>query len=143
VALASAEPPGRRRLIVLFSDGQDSSSITDADTLLDVAKRSASTVAIILASLSQERPASLLRATNATVGAFSERLASETGGMVTSVKPGENISAQFRRMLQDFRSSYVLYFTPSGVERTGAHTLELRVKRPGLTVRARKGYVWK
>jgi Ca-activated chloride channel homolog len=143
VALSGAEPPGRRRLIVLFSDGQDSSSITDADTLLDVARRSTSTVAIILASLSHERPASLLRATTATVGTFSERLATETGGIVTSVKPGENISSQFRRMLQDFRSSYVVYYTPNGVDRAGAHTLELRVKRPGVTVRARKGYVWK
>jgi hypothetical protein len=46
-------------------------------------------------------------------------------------------------MLQEFRSSYVLYFTPRGVERSGAHTLEVRVKRPGVDVRARRGYVWK
>ena len=143
VALTAADTPGRRRLIVLFSDGQDSSSITDGDTLLDVARRSTSTVAIILGSLLQERPASLLRATPDKVGAFAERIAAETGGMVTSVKPGENLSSKFRRMLQDFRSSYVLYFAPRGVERTGAHTLDVRVKRPGVTVRARRGYVWR
>jgi Ca-activated chloride channel homolog len=146
VALTAAERPGRRRLSVLFSDGQDSSSITDAETLLDVARRSTSTVAIVLSSPSLERPASLLRTTSApasaTVGALFERIAGETGGIVTSVKPGENLSSRFRRMLQEFRSSYVLYFTPRGVERTGAHTLEVRVKRPGVTVRARRGYVW-
>ena len=86
VALTSADPPGRRRLVVLFSDGQDSSSISDADTLLDVARRSTPTVAIVLGSTSSERPASLLRSTSAlssaTVGALTERIASETGGFV-------------------------------------------------------------
>ena len=147
VALASADAPGRRRLIVLFSDGQDSSSISDADALLEVARRSTPTVATILASPLLERPASLLRRnaslSSATIEGLSDRLAIETGGMVTSVKTGENLTTKFRRMVQDFRSSYVLFFTPNGVERTGPHTLEVRVKRPGAEVRARRGYVWR
>ena len=147
VALVSAAPPGRRRLIVLFSDGQDSSSISDAETLLDLARRSTPTVAIILASPSSDRPASLIRTTSesgsSTVGAVSERIAAETGGIVTVVKPGETLSSKFRRLLQEFRSSYVLYFTPSGVDRAGAHTLDVRVKRAGVDVRARRGYVWR
>ena len=147
VALTAAAPPGRRRLIVLFSDGQDSSSVNDPETLLDVVRRSTPTVAVILGSASSERPASILRTTAApaspTVGALSERIAGETGGLVTLVKPGESLSSKFRRMLQEFRSSYVLYFTPRGVERSGAHTLEVRVKRAGVAVRARRGYVWR
>lgn len=147
VALSGRGEPGRRRLIVLFSDGQDSSSITDADTLLDVARRSTPTVAIILGSPAVERPASLLRTrselASASAAALSARIASETGGAATTVTPGENLSSRFRRMLQEFRSSYVLYFTPSGVERAGAHTIEVKVKRPGVDVRARRGYVWR
>jgi VWFA-related protein len=147
VALASADAPGRRRLIVLFSDGQDSSSISDADALLEVAKRSTPTVATILASPMLERPASVLRTNaslaSATIEGLSGRLAAETGGMVTSVKTGETLTSKFRRMVQDFRSSYVLFFTPNGVERAGPHTLEVRVKRPGAEVRARRGYVWR
>jgi Ca-activated chloride channel homolog len=150
VALATADAPGRRRLIVLFSDGQDSSSISDADALLDVARRSTPTIATILASPAPERPASVLRtsaslasATVETVESLSDRLAAETGGMVTAVKSGETLTPKFRRMVQDFRSSYVLYFTPRGVERAGPHTLEVRVKRPGAEVRARRGYIWR
>ena len=146
VALTSADAPGRRRLIVLFTDGQDSSSISDAATLLEVARRSTPTVAIILSTPSAERPASVLRtsssASTPTVGALSQRLAEETGGIVTTLKTGENLTSKFRRMLQDFRSSYVLYFTPRGVERAGAHTLDVRVKRQGVEVRARRGYIW-
>jgi Ca-activated chloride channel family protein len=147
VALATADAPGRRRLIVLFSDGQDSSSISDADVLLDVARRSTPTIATILASPVPERPASVLRTNaslaSATVEALSDRLAAETGGMVTSVKSGENLTSKFRRMVQDFRSSYVLYFTPRGVQPAGPHTIEVRVKRPGAEVRARRGYIWR
>ena len=147
VALSSFDAPGRRRLILLFSDGQDSSSIIDADTLLDVARRSTPTVGIILGSPNPERPASLLRQSSAgagaTVGALSERIAAETGGIVAAVKPGENLTSRFRRMLDEFRSSYVLYFTPQGVERAGAHTLEVRLKRGGADVRARRGYFWR
>lgn len=147
VALTAAEQPGRRRFIVLFSDGQDSSSITDASTLLELARRSSATVAIVLGSSGDARPASLLRTTltpaATTVAMLSEHLARETGGIVTAVKPGENLSSRFRRVLQDFRSSYVLYFSPRDVERAGAHTLDVRVKRPGVEVRARRGYVWR
>ena len=147
VALSSFDAPGRRRLVVLFSDGQDSSSISDVETLLEVARRSTPTVAIILGSPNPERPASVLRTSSSvsspSVGALSDRIAAETGGIVAPLKPGENLTSKFRRMLQEFRSSYVLYFTPRGVERAGTHTLEVRVKRPGVDVRARRGYVWR
>jgi VWFA-related protein len=147
VALSAFDSPGRRRLVVLFSDGQDSSSISDAETLLDVARRTTPTVAIILGTPNPERPASLLRTSSApstsTVATLSDRIALETGGMVAPLKAGENLTSKFRRMLQEFRSSYVLYFTPRGVERSGAHTLEVKVKRPGVDVRARRGYVWR
>jgi VWFA-related protein len=147
VALSSFDAPGRRRLILLFSDGQDSSSIIDADTLLDVARRTTPTVGIILGSPNPERPASLLRQSSAeagaTVGALAERIAAETGGIVAPVRAGENLTSRFRRMLQEFRSSYVLYFTPKGVEPAGTHTLEVRLKRGGADVRARRGYVWR
>jgi len=147
VALTAAVPPGRRQLIVLFSDGQDSSSISDAETLLDVAKRSTPTVAVVLASASSKQPASLLRSASRpgslTVGNLADQIASDTGGFVVGVTPGDNLSSTFRRVLELFRTSYVLYFTPRGVERPGNHTLQVRVKDAKVEVRARRGYIWR
>jgi VWFA-related protein len=146
VALTAAAPTGRRQLIMLFSDGQDSSSITDAETLLDAARRSTPTVALVLASASLKRPASLVRnsskLSSATIGGLADQIASDTGGYVVALNPGDNLTSTFRRVLEQFRTTYVLYFTPRGVERQGAHTLEVRVKRDRAEVRARRGYLW-
>jgi len=40
----------------------------------------------------------------------------------------------------DFRSTYVLYFRPTGVERAGFHTLAVKVNKSGARVLSRKGY---
>ena len=147
VALTAPVPAGRRQLIVLFSDGQDSSSISDADTLLDVARRTTPTVAVVLTSSARQRPASLLRTAtklgSATVGEIADQIAGETGGFVAAIEPGDNLTSTFRRVLDQFRSSYVLFFTPTGVDTKGSHTLEVRLKRTKADIRARRSYVWR
>lgn len=147
VALVAPSPEGRRHLIVLFSDGQDSSSITDPEVLFDVARRTTPTVTIVLASSSPEHMASPFARSPGrppiTVGRLYDQLARETGGTVVTTAPGDSLSSTFRRVLADFRSSYVLYFTPRNVDRQGAHTLQVRVKQEGAEVRARRGYVWR
>ena len=147
VQLASPTPSGRRHLIVLFTDGQDSSSITDPEMLFDVAKRTTSTVDIVLASAVAERSASPFARSPGrppiTIGRMYDQLARETGGTVVTTAPGENLASTFRRTLADFRSSYVLFFTPQGVDRSGSHTIDVRVKQEGAEVRARRGYIWK
>lgn len=147
VALTAPAPEGRRHLIVLFSDGQDSSSISDPEVLFDVARRTTPTVAIVLASATQEHAASPFARSPGrppiTIGRLYDQLARETGGLVVTTSPGESVASTFRRVLADFRSSYVLYFTPQGVDRGGSHTLQLRVKQEGAEVRARRGYVWR
>jgi VWFA-related protein len=138
VALAGPFPPERRQLVVAFSDGQDSLSVTGPEMLIDLAQRTAPTVSVILASPRWQRAS----ATEARAGVYA-RLAGETGGMVESVAPDESLSSTFRRMLTAFRQSYVLHFVPSGVEPGDFHTLDVRVKRNAVEVRARRGYTWR
>ena len=148
VQLAAPALEGRRHLIVLFTDGQDSSSISDPDALFDVARRTSSTVAIVLASSAPERSSASPFARSPgqppiTVGRMYDQLARETGGVVVTTTPGDDLASTFRRTLSDFRASYVLYYTPQGVARSGAHTIDVRVKQEGTEVRARRGYIWK
>jgi len=148
VQLASPAVEGRRHLIVLFSDGKDSSSISDPDTLFDVARRTTATVDVVLASTAPERSNATPFARSPgrppiTVGRMYDQLARETGGFVVPTTAGENLASTFRRTLADFRASYVLYFTPQGVALSGSHTIDVRVKQDGTDVRARRGYIWK
>ena len=148
VALAAPAPEGRRHLIVLFTDGQDSSSISDPDALFDVARRTTATVDIVLASTAPERSSASPFARSPgrppiTIGRLYDQLARETGGLVVPTTAGDNLASTFRRVLADFRASYVLYFTPQGVDRAGSHTIDVRVKRDGADVRARRGYMWR
>ena len=148
VQLASPALEGRRHLIVLFTDGQDSSSISDPDALFDVAKRTTATVGVVLATSALERSTASPFARSPgrppmTIGRMYDQLARETGGLVVAATAGQSLASTFRRMLAEFRASYVLYFTPQGVDRSGAHTIDVRVKQDGTDVRARRGYIWK
>jgi len=145
VALAMPTTAARRHLIVLFRDGVDSSSISDPEMLFELARGSGSTVAVVLASTNSQAPASVFsrRVPGAiTVDRLYDRIARDTGGTVVPISSGDSLATTFRRVLDNFRASYVLYFTPEGVERAGAHTLDVRVKRSNVQVRARNGYVW-
>jgi VWFA-related protein len=138
VALVTPVVADRRHLVMLFSDGIDSSSVSDADAVLEVARHSTATIGFVLLALSSPITPSIDAARD-----LYARLARETGGTVFNVAMGMSLSETFRRTLEEFRSSYVLHFTPTGVVRGGVHTLDVRVTRPGADVRARKGYAWR
>jgi len=140
VALVSASEPNRRQLVMLFSDAADTSSTIDPDTLIAVAQRTTASFSAVVA-YATAGPSPLFR-----IGPGSpvlQRLAVETGGSVFTMGPVGDLSAVFRRAVEQFRSSYVLHFSPTGVERTGYHALKVTVKgRERLTITARRGYFW-
>ncbi len=142
VALTTPSSPDRRQLVVVFSDGEDQSSVTSPETLLEVARRTTPTLGLVFPSFrlrtgGMSPPSS--PAAEARARMYAD-LAKEAGGFVETVNTGQSLGAAFRRILQDFRQSYVLYFAPAGVERSGFHTINVRVRRSGVDVRARRGY---
>lgn len=66
--------------------------------------------------------------------------AAATGGLVYLDSTRTPIPKLFRRILDDFRASYVLTYTPTGVERAGTHTLSVRITNKAYTIRARRSY---
>jgi hypothetical protein len=67
-------------------------------------------------------------------------LARDSGGSILPVGATTDLSAAFRRGLDEFRSAYVLYYNARDVDHGGYHVLEVKVKRDGASVQARRGY---
>jgi Ca-activated chloride channel homolog len=67
-------------------------------------------------------------------------LSVETGGGFFTLGGDANLSQAFARVVEELRHQYLLGFSPATLDRR-THTLEVRVRRPGLTARARKSYI--
>jgi Ca-activated chloride channel family protein len=67
------------------------------------------------------------------------RIAEETGGGSFELQKTDQLAPTFTRVAQELRSQYLLAFAPETLDGK-VHKLDVRVKRPGVTVRARKSY---
>jgi hypothetical protein len=66
-------------------------------------------------------------------------LSEETGGFAVVNK--NDFATAYQRIVEDNSTYYVLAYYPPDARPGRLHKIEVRVTRPGLTVRARKGYV--
>jgi VWFA-related protein len=126
--LALAEGGDRRTLLLTFSDGVDTSSWLDPDTVIDVSKQS-STVVYGVSTSSPSRTPAMLR-----------EIADATGGEVLD-GTSRRLETAFTQILDEFRQRYLLTFSPDRMSSPGWHELQVRVKRRGVTVKARPGYL--
>jgi Ca-activated chloride channel homolog len=117
-----------RGLLIIFSDGVDTSSWLPPASVLDTARRSG-VVAYAVSVKSRIRPE------------FLESLTSLTGGRLFEVERTQNLDAVFLGVLEEFRHRYLVSYTPRGVARTGWHQVDVRVKGRRATVKARPGYL--
>jgi Ca-activated chloride channel family protein len=69
-----------------------------------------------------------------------KQIAAESGGGYFELKEGADLSSTFTRVAQELHQQYVIGFTPQTLDGK-LHTLQVRVKRPGMAARARKSYV--
>jgi hypothetical protein len=150
----------RPQVVFGFSDGLDNMSFLDASGLASLAGYSHAVLYLTLVSRSESvnalaptpmMPAILNTLSRQATGRFvpytggpNRRLLTEaanrTGGVVYQRSAGTSLSALFEQALDEFRSSYVLTFTPRGGKAQGWHTLTVRTKDSGHRLRWRKGY---
>jgi Ca-activated chloride channel family protein len=128
---------GRRKIVLVFTDGDDTASRRGQGDVLQKAKaKEVMIYAIGLESeffngvrLQRTRPDRGLR-----------KLADETGGGYFELKKTDELAPTFTRVAQELHSLYALGFAPAVLDGK-EHKLEVRVKTAGATARARKTYV--
>ena len=128
VALTATLAQPGRSLVVVCTDGYDTSSWLQPEEVLESAKRSNAVIYAVTAAEARRR--SPLK-----------DLTDATGGHMLQVASSGDLRGAFQKILQDFRSRYILAYSPQGVPTDGFHRLDVRVKRRGLTVKARPGYI--
>jgi VWFA-related protein len=127
VALTSTLDQAGRFLLVVCTDGSDTASWLQPGEVVEVAKRS-NAVVYAVTSADAKRSEAL------------KQLAEITGGQVMPVKTSNELRGAFQRILNEFRSRYVLAYSPEGVAPGGFHRVEVTVPGRHVTVKARPGY---
>ena len=126
-----------RRAIVVFSDGEDNSSAHD---LLDAIEAAQSADAPIYTVRYTEARRGRLTSRNRYGMREMDRLAQETGGAAFDASKTD-VAASLRQVAEELRSMYDIGYTSTNASRIpGFRKVEIRVKRPGLTARAKPGY---
>ena len=72
---------------------------------------------------------------------FLDALANETGGKVINAERSDRLRDTFVQIVREFRSRYLLTYTPRGVDAGGWHPLEVKLKGRRGKVTARRGYL--
>jgi Ca-activated chloride channel family protein len=138
--LASRE--GRRRAVVVFTDGNDTASRLTPSEVSGIASSIDVPVYILGVVPSIDNPTAQTSTTTAArsplTGGLSD-LARWTGGhLFIASTPAERSNAA-RQIIDELRHQYLIAFESSG--KPGWHPLEVRARGKDLTVRARSGYI--
>ena len=136
-SIAHMEPVDGRRVVVVFTDGDDSASKRGRDDVLERAREKDMMIYAIGLSSEYLNGQSKVR-TRPDRGL--KKVAEETGGGYFELTKKDELGPTFTRVAQELHSQYVLGFSPESLDGK-IHKLEVKVKRPGLTARGRKSYL--
>ena len=133
---AVSEEDVRRQALVVFSDGEDTSSLISFDEVLDLAKRSETAIYTIA-----------LRGLDRQSKGFHEaefvmrQLAQETGGRSFFPARIEELTSVYAQIADELASQYTIGYTSKNPRNDGAfRRVVVQVARPGLTPRTKRGY---
>jgi VWFA-related protein len=150
-ALVPLASPGRPHLVMALTDGGDNISLLSDRDVLEMARRSDAALQVLIrvdvpdATLGTALgpcfcPQRWLPFDPPITFELLGQAAVATGGRLNTVPRAEPAEKLFKRVIEEFRSGYVLWFTPTGVTLPGWHELSVRVPAGKYTVSARRGY---
>lgn len=142
---------GRRGLVILFSDGADTASWLPQSAVLETARRTDAVVYAVVRGGSepdvtvQYRSGIELwpgrRRGTFDSPSFVAELTELTGGRTMATADTRRLRSLFAGIIADFRSRYVLAYSPAGVDHPGWHPIEVTLRKGRGKVTARRGYV--
>ena len=127
----------RRRGLILFSDGMDTSSLMSFEEVLDFAKRSDATIYTIG---QRDDPVGPLVLSHE--GTFVLRkLAEETGGRAFLLAKIGDLTGVYEQIADELASQYLLGYSSTNSRRDGTwRRVDVQLGTASLTARTRKGY---
>jgi len=132
---------GRRRAMVIISDGDDTISDKQLDDAIDLAQRSETVVFVI-----STKAGGFFGVQGGTVARREDknlkRLAEDTGGRVFFTAEVIELERSFTRIAIELRSQYILSYSPSN-EKFDGKFREIEIRLPNhknLRIRAKRGY---
>jgi Ca-activated chloride channel family protein len=139
-AISALEQEQNRRVVLVLSDGDDTTSKSaDAGDVRERAQKSDVMIYGIGLRV-QFRGGPGGRMIQGRPDAALKNIVEHTGGGYFELAPTAELGATFSRVADELHRQYVLGFTPKTLDGK-VHQLEVRVKQPGMTVRARKTYL--
>ena len=129
-----SDDPGRK-IVVLFTDGEDSKSLISTTELKDLVRSSTVTIYPIVFNGKYSDAASGLQAKS-----LMRELAEITGGEVFSPRTFKELQPIYDGLLDELAAQYVIGYIPLGDPLPGEHRLRVEVDRPRVKPRHRRGY---
>lgn len=124
-----------RRVVVVFTDGEDTASTVSSGYVLDRARAEET---MVYAVGLQSEYFNGQRFVRSSPDRGLKRLTDETGGGFFELKKTDELGPTFTRIAQELHSQYALGFAPATDGKQ--HKITVKLTRPGLNVRARRTY---
>jgi VWFA-related protein len=126
-----------RKVVLVFTDGDDTYSKAGFGTVLDHAKQNE---VMVYAIGLQSQYFNGQRVVRSQPDRSLRKIADETGGGYFELKKTDELAPTFTRVAQELHSLYTLGFSPATLDGK-EHKLEVRMKQAGMNARARKTYI--
>ena len=136
-SMATLDGVTTRKVVLVFTDGDDTASRRSLGNTLDRARENE--IMVYAIGLESEYFNGQRRVRSQPDRGL-KKLAEETGGGYFELKKTDDLGPTFSRVAQELHSQYTLGFSPTVLDGK-EHKLELRMNKPGFTARARKSYI--
>lgn len=126
--------PEKRRAIIILSDGQDTMSGRSSEKVL----KAAMAADIVIYTVDMSPIGDSKRVQNQ--GPL-KNFAEKSGGTFVATPGGAAMREAFERIVEELSVQYTIGYSPLNTKKDGKwRAIELRVAKPNLTIRTRKGY---